>query len=378
MEECDTMKDNRINKLAKNLVTHSTALKRGETVLIEAFDIPDDLIIELIQEAKKKGAKPLVSLKRNRILRELIRNTNAEHMGLAGDCELYRMKKVDAYIGVRGSLNIAELSDVKSQHMEFYQTQWLKPVHFDVRVPKTKWVVLRYPTPSMAQQAQMSTEAFEDFYFKVCTLDYAKMDKAMNPLKKLMEKTDKVRIEGPGTELEFSIKDIPVIKCAGELNIPDGEIFTAPVKNSVNGVISYNTPNLYHGTTFENIRLTFKKGRIVEAKGGSNTRKLNKILDSDKGARFIGEFAIGVNPYINRAMTDTLFDEKISGSIHFTPGNSYDEAPNGNKSKIHWDMVLIQTKAFGGGEIYFDGKLIRKDGRFIPKRLQKLNPEHLR
>ncbi len=324
-----------------------------------------------------KGAKPLVTLKRNRILRELIKNTNAEHMDLAGDCEMYRMKKVDAYIGIRGSRNISELSDVKSQHMEFYETKWLKPVHFDIRIPRTKWVVLRYPTPSMAQQAQMSTEEFEDFYFNVCNLDYSKMDKAMNPLKKLMEKTDKVKLEGPGTELEFSIKGIPVIKCAGELNIPDGEIFTAPVKSSVNGVISYNTPTMYRGTKFENIKLTFKKGKIVEATG-SDAKKLKKILDSDKGARFIGEFAIGVNPYINRAMTDILFDEKINGSIHFTPGNAYNEAANGNKSKIHWDMVLIQTKAFGGGEIYFDGKLIRKDGKFIPKSLQRLNPEHLR
>jgi len=371
------MKDPRIGKLAKILTAHSTKLKMGETVLIEAFDIPDDLIIELIREAKKRGAKPLVSLKRNRILRELIKNTDSEHMGLIGLSELYRMKKVDAYIGVRGSLNITELSDVKSEDMDAYQTKWLKPVHLDVRVPKTKWVVLRYPTASMAQQAQMSTEAFEDFYFKVCTLDYSKMDRAMNPLKKLMEKTDRVRLVGPGTKLEFSIKEIPVIKCAGEYNIPDGEIFTAPVKNSVNGVISYNTPSLYHGTKFENVRLSFKKGKIVEATG-NDTTKLNKILDADKGARFVGEFAIGVNPHINKAMTDTLFDEKINGSIHFTPGSAFDEAPNGNKSKIHWDMVLIQTKAYGGGEIYFDDKLIRKDGKFIPKSLQRLNPEHLR
>ncbi len=371
------MKDPRINRLAKNLVTHSTALKRGETVLIEAFDIPDELIIELIKEAKKKGAKPLVSVKSNSVLRELIRNTTEEHMSLIGNYESYRMKKVDAYIGVRGSLNISELSDVKSEHMAFYQSHWHKPVHLDIRVPKTKWVVLRYPTPSMAQQAQMSTEAFEAFYFKVCNLDYSKMDRAMNPLKKLMEKTDKVRIQGPGTDLEFSIKGMPAIKCAGEMNIPDGEIFTAPVKNSVNGVIAYNTPSLYHGTTFENVTLTFKKGRIVEATG-NHAKKLNKILDSDKGARFVGEFAIGVNPYINHAMSDTLFDEKINGSIHFTPGGAYDEADNGNKSKIHWDMVLIQTRAYGGGRITFDDKLIRRDGKFIPKSLQKLNPENLR
>jgi aminopeptidase len=222
----------------------------------------------------------------------------------------------------------------------------------------------------------MSTEEFEDFFYKVCTLDYSKMDKAMNPLKALMEKTDKVHIKGQGTDLQFSIKGIPVIKCAGELNIPDGEIFTAPVKDSVNGTITYNTPTIYQGVKFDNISLKFKNGKIVEATG-SDTKRLNAILDADKGARFVGEFAIGVNPYITRAMTDILFDEKIRGSIHFTPGNSYDEAPNGNKSNIHWDMVLIQTKPYGGGEIFFDDKLIRKDGLFVPKSLLGLNPKNL-
>jgi len=366
-----------MTKLARILINYSTKLKKGENVLIEAYDIPDEMIIELIKQAKKAGATPLVSLKRNKVMRALIQGTDKKHMALAADSEKQRMKTVQAYIGIRGSNNIAELSDVNSKHMETYQTHWLKPVHFDIRVPKTKWVVLRYPTSSMAQQAEMSSEEFEEFFYKVCTLDYSKMNKAMNPLKKLMEKTDKVRIKGKGTDLTFSIKGIPVIKCAGELNIPDGEIFTAPVKDSVNGVITYNTPTIYHGTKFENISLTFKDGKIIKATG-SDTKKLNAILDSDKGSRFVGEFAIGVNPYITKAMTDILFDEKIRGSIHFTPGNSYDEAPNGNKSKIHWDMVLIQTKQYGGGEIYFDGKLVRKNGNFVPKSLQGLNPNKLK
>jgi aminopeptidase len=370
------MKDPRLTKLAKVLINYSTKLKKGENVLIEGYDVPDEMIIELVKQAKAAGGRPLVTVKRNRIMRELIKGTDKSHMVLAADTEKFRMKKVHAYIGVRGSHNISEMSDVNSKHMECYQTHWLKPVHLDIRVPETKWVVLRYPTSSMAQQAGMSTEEFEDFYYKVCTLNYSKMNKAMDPLKKLMEKTDKVHIKGKGTDLEFSIKGIPVIKCAGELNIPDGEIFTAPVKNSVNGVITYNTPTIYQGVKFENISLTFKNGKIVEATG-SDTKRLNAILDSDKGSRYIGEFALGVNPYITRAMTDILFDEKIRGSIHFTPGNSYDEAPNGNKSKIHWDMVLIQTSKYGGGEIYFDGKLIRKNGNFVPKSLQGLNPKNL-
>jgi aminopeptidase len=248
----------------------------------------------------------------------------------------------------------------------------------DVRVPKTRWVVLRWPNASMAQLAQMSTEAFEGFYFDVCTMDYARMGEAMQKLKARMERTDKVQLKGPGdTDLTFSIKGMPAIPCAGKLNIPDGEVFTAPVRDSLNGVIQYNTPTMYRGETHENIRLVFQEGKVVEATS-SNTKKLNEVLDADEGARYTGEFAIGVNPYITKAMKDILFDEKIAGSVHLTPGDSYDEAPNGNKSEIHWDMVMIQTPEYGGGEIHFDGELVRKDGLFVPEDLKGLNPDRLK
>ncbi|MCK4613416.1 MAG: aminopeptidase, partial [Thermoplasmata archaeon] len=364
-------------KIAEVLLHHSTKTQKGEKVLIEAFDIPPDLPAALIKEANKSGAHPFLSLKQNSLLRELYSLEDKEIMQLSGEFELARMRKMDAYIGVRGALNISELSDVPDDGMKLYRKHWWKPVHIRERVPNTKWVVLRYPTPSMAQQAGMSTEAFETFYFDVCTLDYGKMDKAMDPLKELMERTDRVHITGPGTDLKFSIKGLPVIKCAGERNIPDGECFTAPVKDSVNGVISYNTPTIYQGTTFENIRLEFEKGKIIKA-ASSDTEKLNNILDSDEGARYIGEFALGFNPYIVRPMKDILFDEKIMGSFHFTPGNAYDEADNGNRSEIHWDMVCIQTKECGGGDIWFDDALIRKDGMFVPEELKGLNPENLK
>ena len=253
----------------------------------------------------------------------------------------------------------------------------MQPVHSNIRVPDTKWVVLRYPVPSMAQQAGMSTEAFEDHYFNVCNLDYGKMSRAMDHLVDRLKKTDKVHIVGEGTDLTFSIKGQPAIKCAGELNIPDGEVFSAPLRESVNGVLHYNTPSLYQGRTYENIRLVFKDGKIVEATG-SDTKRINEIFDTDPGARFIGEFAIGVNPYITSAIKDTLFDEKIAGSFHFTPGNCYDECPNGNKSAIHWDLVCIQTPEYGGGEMYFDGELVRKDGLFVAEELKCLNPEALK
>ena len=283
---------------------------------------------------------------------------------------------MQAYVGIRGGSNISEFSDVPAEKLEIMSKYYSEEVHGKVRVPKTRWVVMRYPSPSMAQQAGMSTEAFEDYYFNVCNLDYSKMDKALDSLKALMERTDKVRIVGKGTDLEFSIKGIPAVKCAGEMNIPDGEIYTAPVNNSVNGVISYNTPSLRDGFTFENVVLKFKDGRIVEATS-NDTERINKIFDIDEGARYVGEFAIGVNPYITVPMKDTLFDEKIAGSFHFTPGSCYDDADNGNQSALHWDLVCIQTPEYGGGEMYFDGVLIRKDGRFVLPELECLNPENL-
>ena len=372
------MQDPRLEKLADVLIRHSTKLQAGETVLIQGYDMPEDMIIALIRKVREVGGIPLVSIKNNRVQRELIHSGDVATMQQAGDYEAYRMKRVQAYIGLRGSRNIAELSDVSSTAMDTYEKHWLKPVHFAIRVPHTKWVVLRWPTPSMAQQAQQSTEAFEDFYFDVCTLDYGKMAEAVVPLQKRMEQTDRVRITGVDTDLSFSIKDIPVRPCTGLRNIPDGECFTAPVKNSVNGHIHFNVPTIYRGTPFSDIKLTFQAGKIIDATS-SDTAKLNDILNTDKGARYIGEFAIAFNPYITSPMLDILFDEKISGSFHFTPGNAYpDDADNGNRSAVHWDMVFIQTPEYGGGEIYFDDECIRKDGRFTVEDLKGLNPENLK
>jgi aminopeptidase len=286
------------------------------------------------------------------------------------------MREMDAYIGVRSGDNSSDLSDVPPEKMDLYNRLFWDAVHGKIRVPQTRWVVLRYPSPSMAQLAGMSTEAFEDYYFKVCNLDYAVMSVAMDPLVDLMAATDRVRITGRDTDITFSIKNLPPRKCDGKRNIPDGEVFTAPVRESVNGHITYNTPSLYQGFTFDNIRLEFSNGKIVRAFANDRER-INRLLDTDEGARYTGEFALGVNPHITRPMKDTLFDEKIAGSFHFTPGSSYDDCFNGNKSAIHWDLVCIQTPEHGGGEIYFDDVLVRKDGRFVLPQLEGLNPENL-
>ncbi|MDF9409754.1 MAG: Aminopeptidase 2 [Pelotomaculum sp. PtaB.Bin013] len=371
------MVDKRIRILAKNLVNYSCDLQVDEKVLIEAVGLETPLVKELVREVYRAGGVPFVTIKDASVERAILLGATEKQMKSRAQYEADRMREMDAYIGIRSGNNFAEMSDVPAEKMYLYNKHFWNEVHGRIRVSGTKWVVLRYPSPPMAQLADMSTEAFEDFYFQVCNLDYSKMDAAMDPLIELMENSDQVRIVGKGTELTFSIKSLPAVKCAGRRNIPDGEVYTAPVRDSVNGFITYNTPAQYQGFTYENIRLEFKDGKIVNA-SANDPERLNKVLDTDEGARYIGEFALGVNPYIKKPMKDTLFDEKIAGSIHFTPGSAYERCFNGNRSAIHWDLVCIQTPEYGGGEIYFDDVLIRKDGFFVLPEIEGLNPDNLR
>lgn len=365
------MHDPRIDHLAKQLVRYSCALKKGEKILIDLHDVPESIGLALIRESRAVGGIPIVRLHNSRITREMLFGATEPQYDFIARHQLAEMQEIQAYIAIRGSNNIAETSDVPAKNMALAMGK-LRPVT-DHRVKKSKWVVLRWPSPSMAQQAGMSTQAFEDFYFDCCLLDYKALQPAMKALQKIMNKTDQVHIKGPGTDLRFSLKGINSLVSCGERNIPDGEVFSAPVKDSVEGVIRYNAPTIYQGIPFDNIELTFEKGKIIKATCDGKNKELNKILDADEGARYIGEFALGVHPKIRHAMRDILFDEKIAGSFHFTPGQAYEEADNGNRSQVHWDMVSIQRKDYGGGEIWFDGKLIRQDGNFLPPSLAALN-----
>lgn len=371
------MIDSRLEKLADVLVNYSVKVQKGENVLIEVFGIDNALVRALVQYVHKAGGNPFVNIRDHQVIRQLLMEASQEQIQTWAEFDAKQMEVMHAYIGIRGGHNIYETSDVPEENMKLYNKLYNHQVHSNIRVKKTKWVVLRYPNPAMAQLSKMSTEAFENFYFDVCTMDYGKMSKAMDALVDLMNRTDQVRLTGKDTDLTFSIKDIPAIKCDGQLNIPDGEVYTAPVRESVNGVISYNTPSPYNGFVFENVKLRFENGKIVEATA-NDTERIHKIFDTDEGAKYVGEFAIGVNPFISQAFGDILFDEKIYGSIHFTPGQCYDEAYNGNQSAIHWDMVLIQRPEHGGGDIYFDDVLIRKDGLFVLPELEPLNPENLK
>lgn len=368
--------DLRVKQLADVLVNYSCNVQKNEKVLINyEGECCKPLVKQLIKNIYARGGMPYVEMRDSSVTREILLGATEEQMDFLNEYQLMQMKGMDCYIAIRAGSNTSELSDVPSDKLNMYYRK-TQPV-LDYRVNETKWVVLRYPNESMAQLAGTSLESFEDFYFEVCTLDYAKMSKAMDSLVELMNRTDRVHIKGPRTDLTFSIKDIPAIKCAGEMNIPDGEVYTAPVRESMNGVISYNTPSEEQGFTYENIRFEIKDGKIIKAAANDNER-INQLLDTDEGARYFGEFAIGVNPYILNPMKDTLFDEKIAGSFHLTPGMAYEDAPNGNDSAVHWDLVMIQRPEYGGGEIYFDDVLIRKDGLFTLPELMCLNPENLK
>lgn len=374
------MKDKRNEVLARQLLDYSTKLQKGELLYLEIKG-KDTLGLgkQIVRLATERGAVPFWYYNDESLLRHWISGATDEQLKKQADLHLELMTRADAYMGLRGSDNPFDLADIPQTQMDRWNSLFYKPVHLEERVKRTRWVVLRYPNNAMAQLAETSQEAFEDFYFDVCCADYAKMSKAMNELFALVEATDQVQIKGPGTDLTFSLKGISVVKCDGLRNIPDGEVYTAPVRESVNGTITYNTPSLYQGTVYNNICFTFENGKVVKATCEGDEQKMNKILDTDEGARYVGEFAIGVNPFILHPMKDTLFDEKIAGSFHFTPGQCYDEAPNGNQSSIHWDLVQIQRADYGGGEIWFDGKLIRKDGVFTDDKLeQSFSKENLK
>ena len=372
--------DDRIMRLAENIVVNSLKLKKGETVYIEAFSAGTrDMFEALIKAVVKAGGVPFYYFNDNAFVIDAIEGANAKQVQDWADLHKYLMQKADCYVGVRGYEDMFAFSGVDLKAQDLYRKIFQEQVHMRERLPHTRWCVLRYPNSAMAAMSRMSLKEFEDFYFNACLLDYRKMGQAMRPLKELLDKTSEVHIKGADTDLRFSIKGIKSIICDGTMNIPDGEVYTAPVKDSINGYVQFNTDTTYSGVFYSNIRLEFENGRIVKGTSLANNDKFQQMLDTDAGSRYMGEFAFGVNPYITHPILDILFDEKTCGSFHMAIGNSYeDETNNGNVSSIHWDLVKIQTPEHGGGEIWLDGVLVRKDGRFVLPELQGLNPENLK
>ncbi|NGZ75208.1 aminopeptidase [Saccharibacillus alkalitolerans] len=368
------MTDPRLQQLARTVVHYSADVRPGENVLIRALDVHDaDILAPFIDEIHQAGGHAFVDVSDYAVNRRMMLGGSEEQFKLDAAMKLDQMKRMDAVLLILGENNVSEYADVPAAKRDAYR-KWYKPVTDEQT--KKKWILFNYPTKAYAQLAEMSTEAYTQFLYDTCTMDYSRMSAAMDPLAKLLTETKRVRIKAPGTDLSFSVEGIPAIKCDGKVNLPDGEVYTAPVRDSVEGTITFNTRSSYLGQSFGDLSFTFEKGKIVSCRSDNNV-KLNELLDTDEGARYIGEFAIGTNPYVNRIMNDIGFDEKINGSIHFALGQAYENADNGNASDIHWDIVLLLKEEFGGGEIYFDDVRVSKNGRFVVDSLKGLNPENL-
>ena len=364
--------DERLKKLSNTIVNYSTKVRKGDKVLIQYENSACNPLIKcLIKDIYKNEGIPFIKHLDNELNALIKEGADSKTIDAMVDFKTFEVENIDVFIRICYTENEYESKDIPSKVRKELGTK--SEYIDDIRINKRRWVLLNYPSIIDAYKAHMKYDDFYNFSMDVMNVDYASLSEKIKPLKELMEKTDKVRIVGPGTDLSFSIKDLPAIPCCGTANIPDGELYTAPVKTSVNGIITYNTPSPYNGNVFNNISLKFKDGKIIKATSSNNNDKLNEIFDTDEGARYVGEFSLGFNPKITFPMGDILYDEKIMGSLHFTPGTCYADCDNGNKSSVHWDLVLIQTREYGGGEIYFDDVLIRKDGIFVLDELKPLN-----
>lgn len=353
-------------KIAENIVEYSLELKQGEylNILIQG-NSQNVLGREIERIANEKGI-----ITRYAFLNyENFETFTDEEFEKFVERELKIMQLCDACVRVVDMVPV-QLSDKAVER----RNHFLKIVRDDVMLKK-RWNLTSVPCRENFKSEEEYRELL-DTYIKSCSIDYNEMSKAMDKLVNRLSKGNMVRIVAKGTDLTFSIKGMPAIKCFGKLNLPDGEIFTAPIKDSVNGYITYNLPSVQNGITHNNIYFEFRNGKIVR-EYSDNTEELTKVLNTDEGARCIGEFSFGVNPYVKKFFNNTLYDEKIRGSIHLTPGDAYEECDNGNRSIVHWDLVQSHNPEHGGGEIWVDGELIRKDGIFVADYLKCLNPSNL-
>lgn len=366
------MNDPRLANLARLIVRHSLMLKPGENLLIDAIEECDQLIIAVLAAVREVGGNSYVLHQSLPVSRAWLKGATDANLLYWYKQTLPLRREADCYLCVRGQDNAFELADIPPETMQKYGALTLK-LRLEGNKPGVRTTLIRFPSKSLAQQSGMSTEGFTDYFYRACALNYPVLQREMEMLKAALDSASEVRIVAPGTELTFSIAGIMCGISAGTWNIPDGEAAMEIVRESANGRIAYNIPSNHLGHVYRDIVLEFRKGRVVHVEGSSRER-MEAILDTDEGARYVGEFAIGVNPYLRHHITDTLFDEKMAGSLHFTPAGT---DRNGVRSLVHWDIIQSHLPYYGGGEIFLDGKLWRKDGLFVDEILVRLNPDEL-
>ena len=367
-----------LNEFYNIIIDHSCKIRKDDIVIIEVIDIPGDHLLPLLKKLTDRGALPIVNLKNQNIMHHFALNAMEKHYELLADLELEQMKRADCFIGLRNIQNPYDFSDIPDDKYDVILKKFIEPVHYNYRNKRLKWLYFRYPSQAMAQNAGMNFCQFAEYYFKAVNINYDILNELIEPLEKILLRTDNIKIMGPETDLEFSIKNMNIVKDLGAHNLPDGEIATAPLKNSINGIIKFNIDSIFQGSMFSDIKLEFLDGRIMKAESTKNNNKLQNLINTDEGARYIGEFAFGLNPFIDVPIKDILFDEKMYGSFHFAIGNSYPKANNGNRSAIHWDLIQNQKKEYGGGKIFLNGKLIMEDGLFVFQGSEKLKPQNLK
>ncbi len=355
------MSDPRVSKLASILVHHSIEVKKGDVVLISSStELAKPLVLEVYREVVKSGGHPLTSIGFEETSNIFYKYASKDQLLNFPKIKMYEAKNIDCVVNIRAAANKKALSNIDPKALS-ERSKVLRPIGEEI-VNNKRWILCNFPTNGLAQEADMSLDEYEDFVYSATNIDWNKVKKEELKLKKALDKAGEVRIVGEDTDLTVSIKGRKAIPCYGERNMPDGEVFLSPVEDSADGHIYYEMPAIYQGREVTGIRLKFRDGKVVDAGADKNEKFLITMLDTDKGARYLGELGIGVNYGIQKFTKDILFDEKIGGTVHLAVGRSYEDAGGKNISAIHWDMIKDLRKK---GAIYLDGKAIQKNGRFL-------------
>ena len=355
------MHDTRITKLADILVNYSLKIKKGERALINASsELAKPLVLEVYKKVLQAGGYPAVNIVFEEMTNIFYKMAAKEQLLDFPKIKFFEAKNVDCFINIRASVNKKALSNIDPKAIS-QRSKVLMPIQEEI-VNRKRWVICNFPTNALAQETDMSLEEYEDFLYGATNINWGKVKKKEMKLKRILDKGNIIRIVGKDTDLTLSIKGRKAILCFGERNMPDGEVFLSPIEDTAEGQIYYDLPAIYQGKEVLGICLKFKKGKVIEAKAEKNQGFLISMLDTDKGARYLGEVGIGTNYGIKHFSKDILFDEKIGGTVHLAVGRSYESAGGKNKSAIHWDMIKDLRN---GGAIHVDGKEIQKNGRFV-------------
>lgn len=365
------MADARLQKLAKVLVHYSLKLKPGDRLLINSMDIAAPLIREVFREAVRAGAHIDTDITIDGMGEILLREGSDEQLNYISEMEKLGNEYYSAYLTIWAQRNSRELSGVDPARMALRRSAHaatLKRMLERIASGDARWCGTLFPTHSSAQDAGMSLSDYEDFVYNTGLLDrddpiaaWQQVHKEQQRVVEFLEQHDEIHIVAPGTDLTYRVGGRKWINCAGTENFPDGEVFSGPIENSVNGSILFSYPAIYNGNEVAEVRLTFRDGKVVESSASRGEDFLNATLDTDEGARYVGEVAFGLNYNISRYSKDTLFDEKIGGTMHMALGASLPESGGVNESALHWDMVSDLRE----GRVYADGKLCYEHGKFI-------------